>query len=129
MPRVRESSGMPKHTKKPIAIDADFGDVAVIDADVHPSYASKEVQRDLASRMDEPYASMLHPDRRGDAPYPDHGWPETLGGNRSSPMLRQLESHHEIKSILPAANAMVPMPAAGPRLSGNHLTAVFTETV
>lgn len=91
---------MSKRATDSIAVDADFGDVTVIDADVHPSYASEDVQRDLASRMDEPYASMLHPDRRGDAPYPDHGWPETLGGNRSSPMLRHLESHHDIRDGL-----------------------------
>ncbi|MFB6312177.1 MAG: amidohydrolase family protein [Salinirussus sp.] len=91
---------MSKHAAESPVIDADFGDVTVIDSDVHPSYASPEVQRDLASRMDEPYASFLHPDRRGDSPYPDHGWPETVGGHRSGPMLRQLQSHDDIRSGL-----------------------------
>lgn len=91
---------MSKHAADSVQVDADFGDVPVIDCDVHPSYASAPVQRDLASRMDEPYASFLHPDRRGDAPYPDHGWPETVGGHRSGPMLRELESHRDVRDGL-----------------------------
>ena len=91
---------MSKHAAGSPTIDADFGDVSVIDCDVHPSYASAPVQRDIASRMAEPYASFLHPDRRGDAAYPDHGWPETVGGTRSGPMLRDLESHADIRDGL-----------------------------
>jgi predicted TIM-barrel fold metal-dependent hydrolase len=91
---------MAQEQAPPLSIPGDFTDTTVVDCDVHPSYYHPDIQRDLAGHMDEPYASMLHPDRRGDDPYPSDGWPKTLGGTRSGPMHSDLMDHNEIREGL-----------------------------
>lgn len=53
----------------------------VVDADVHITY-NKEVRRQVATYMEKPYRDYVDPDRSKDS-YPSHGWPKSIGGNRS----------------------------------------------
>lgn len=54
---------------------------SVIDADVHITY-NEEVRRQVATYMDKPYRDYVDPDTSKDS-YPSHGWPKSIGGNRS----------------------------------------------
>jgi hypothetical protein len=53
----------------------------VVDADVHITY-NEEVRRQVATYMEKPYRDYVDPDTSKD-PYPSHGWPKSIGGNRS----------------------------------------------
>ncbi len=53
----------------------------VVDADVHITY-NEDVRRQVAGYMDRPYRDYVDPDTSKD-PYPSHGWPKSIGGNRS----------------------------------------------
>lgn len=79
---------------------AEFADVEVVDCDVHVSYA-ENVQRQVAQRMDEPWAGYADPEetpQRYRKPSP--GLPKPLGGRKSFHVGRGLPHRQMVQEDL-----------------------------
>jgi predicted TIM-barrel fold metal-dependent hydrolase len=74
----------------------EFAERTVVDADVHLSLRDPDILRDVAGRMEKPYANYVHPDQGGGPIYPSQGFAESLGGERSEVMKKRIVTYDDL---------------------------------